>query len=97
MQNKPYISIALPAYNEALNLPALLTKFQEVNNVYGNLFETRVVIINDCSKDNTREVLEKFLPTLTNLKVEVIHHETNRGLTGGINTAFNYYYEAYNS
>jgi dolichol-phosphate mannosyltransferase len=97
MHNKRYITIALPAYNEALNLPALLLKFQGINEIYHSLFETRVVVINDCSKDNTKEVLANFLPTLVNLKVDVIHHDVNKGLTGGINTAFTYFYKIYNS
>jgi dolichol-phosphate mannosyltransferase len=97
MKSHQYIVIALPAYNESKNLPALLNKFQELNCIYSSLFETRVLVINDCSKDNTAEVLAQFIPTLTNLKVEVINHEVNKGLTGGINTAFDYFHKIYNS
>ncbi|MDO9181455.1 MAG: glycosyltransferase family 2 protein [Bacteriovorax sp.] len=97
MQNKRYITVALPAYNEAKNLPALLEKFQEINCLYHSLFETRVLVINDSSNDDTVSVLNSLLPKLPNLKVDVIHHEVNRGLTGGINTAFDYFHKIYNS
>lgn len=86
----PYITVALPCYNEAKNISALMKNFDKLNNLYGNLFETRVVIINDCSSDNTDEVI-KGLECST--KFEYIKHEVNKGLTGGIITAFNYFYE----
>lgn len=86
----PYIYIALPCYNEALNLPPLMKNFDNLNSLYGNLFETRVLIINDKSKDNTKEVVDSLK---CHTEFDYIEHEVNKGLTGGINTAFAAFYE----
>lgn len=84
--SKPYILMALPCYNEAQNLPALLASFADLNKKYSSLFEVRVVVIDDCSKDNTQEVLKSIV--LDGLEVKVVTHEVNKGLMGGLNTAF---------
>ena len=87
---KPYIYIAIPCYNEALNIEGLMENFDNLNNTYGQLFETKVLIIDDCSKDNTDKVV-KELKCSTHFDYH--QHEINKGLTGGINTAFNAFYE----
>mgnify|MGYP000500820370 CR=1 FL=1 len=91
---KPYILVALPCYNEAENLPPLMENFDKLNALHGNNFETRVVIINDCSKDDTDEVVKNLK---CNTKFEYVKHEVNKGLTGGINTALNLFNSACNS
>jgi len=86
--------MALPCYNEAENLPFLLQDFADFNHRYGSLFTVKVLVIDDGSKDNTQEVLK-------NLKmdsfVSTIVHNPNRGLMGGINTAFDQFYKNMNS
>ncbi len=59
------LSVVIPAYNEALNLPETLHAF------YGALAENNIehelLVVNDNSKDNTIEViteLQKEMPTL---------------------------------
>lgn len=87
---QPYILMALPCYNEAENLPLLLKAYEELNSRYGALFRVKVLVIDDCSKDNTTEVLANLK---LNLDFKVIRHEVNKNLMGGINTAFNAFYE----
>jgi glycosyltransferase involved in cell wall biosynthesis len=73
------LSIVIPIYNEAENLPQLLDQwiaFCKQNN-----FE--LVLVNDGSKDGTREILEK-LPAAAFIKV--LHHKVNRGYGGAIKT-----------
>lgn len=59
------LSIVIPAYNEALNLPETVNSFyQELKK---NNIEHEILIINDNSKDNTIEViqlLQNSIPTL---------------------------------
>lgn len=83
--------MALPCYNEGKNIFELLLKFQTLNKVYGNIFETKVLIIDDCSTDNTLSEINRFKAQNPELDVNVIIHEKNKGLTGGINSAFNYF------
>lgn len=89
--NRPEILIALPCYNEGKNLRALLSQFEKLNQIYGSLFTTRVLIIDDASKDDTEELWEKLKNEFTTFPLDYIRHPENRGLTGGINTAFNSY------
>ena len=83
--NKPYILFAIPCFNEALNLEDLINSFSEVGKFYDPLFKIQLVIIDDCSTDNTQEVLAELK---NKYNFEVTKHEVNKGLTGGINTAF---------
>lgn len=59
------LSVVIPAYNEALNLPDTLSAF------YAELTQSNIdhefLVVNDNSKDNTEEVLtelQKSIPTL---------------------------------
>lgn len=59
------LSIVIPAYNEALNLPTTITEFY--NSLIFNKIEHEILIVNDNSKDNTVEVvtdLQKKISTL---------------------------------
>ena len=68
--------IVLPAYNEAANLPALLSGLSELSEESYRI-EVRVLVVDDGSTDDTAAVAlraDKCLP------VQVIRNETNRGL-----------------
>ncbi|GAB4347476.1 MAG: glycosyltransferase family 2 protein [Flammeovirgaceae bacterium] len=80
------VLFALPCYNEAQNIPALLGQFVRLHELYKNSYEIEVVVIDDCSKDSTQEVIKPFLSKYSFIKS--IKHEVNKGLTGGINTSF---------
>ena len=59
------LSVVIPAYNEALNLPDTLNSFYE--ELHRNNIQHELLVINDNSKDNTIEVIEelqKSIPTL---------------------------------
>ncbi|MBK7139341.1 MAG: glycosyltransferase [Bacteroidetes bacterium] len=51
------LSIIIPLYNEAENLPKLSDKLA---NLYLNNIETEIFFIDDNSTDNTPELLEKI-------------------------------------
>jgi glycosyltransferase involved in cell wall biosynthesis len=73
------LSIVIPIYNEAENLPRLLDEW--VAFCKKNGFE--LILVNDGSKDGTREILEKLPNTAF---VKVLHHKVNRGYGGAIKT-----------
>jgi len=59
------LSVVIPAYNEALNLPDTLNAFYD--ELHNNNIDHEILVINDNSKDNTLEViadLQKTIPTL---------------------------------
>jgi len=73
------LSIVIPVYNEAENLPHLFDQwivFCKKNN-----FD--LILVNDGSKDQSREILDN-LPAASYVKV--IHHKVNRGYGGAIKT-----------
>lgn len=80
------VVLALPCYNEALNLPALLADIRLANKTQSH-FKIIPLVINDCSTDHTMDVLSREQERMGD-DLLVIHHEVNRGLTGGINSAF---------
>lgn len=56
--NSPKISIVIPAYNEAENLPVLC---EEIKTVMKNITDDyEIIIINDGSSDKTQEAIEKL-------------------------------------
>lgn len=71
--------IIIPAYNEAQNIE------KTVNDVKANTNED-YIIVNDCSKDNTKEVCEKN-------NFNVISLPINYGLTSGIQIGMKYAYQ----
>lgn len=69
------ITIMLPAYNEAENLPPLLEKMQAVMAAYGEPY--RVPVVDDGSTDATADVLERCR---AKIPLEVVRHQVNMGL-----------------
>lgn len=82
--------VMLPCYNEGQNIGNLLEEWEkqrkqlEKNNV-----KLEIKIINDASTDNTRDVVITKKKQYDN--IDLIEHEVNKGLCGGINTAVNYF------
>lgn len=59
MSDKLYI--VMPAYNEAANIVDTLTEWYPVVEKIGN--DSRLVVVNDGSKDNTLSLMEEFAKT----------------------------------
>lgn len=74
------LTIVIPCYNEERTIEAVLRKVQEAIP-----FEKEVIIVDDCSKDGTRELLQG---RLTELYDTLILHEKNQGKGGALQTGF---------
>lgn len=79
MNNQKRTIIIIPAYNEALNIE------KTVKDVTKNT-EYDYVVVNDCSKDNTKEICEKNNFNMISLPI-------NYGLTSGIQVGMKYAYK----
>jgi glycosyltransferase involved in cell wall biosynthesis len=70
-----YLSVIIPAYNEAERLPKTLKR---VHQYLGNhSFTYEILVVLDGPSDNTREVLRSLSPEIRNLKV--VDRIVNRG------------------
>jgi len=76
----PTVWLVLPAYNEADNLPPLLSRVREA---WSGRFPFHVLVVDDGSRDDTAAVAEA---AAQHLPVEVIRHRQNRGLAAAIRT-----------
>ena len=72
------LSIIIPVYNEEKTLS------QVVDRVVATPYEKQIIIVDDGSKDNTREALEKINAP----GVEKYYHEVNKGKGAAIQTAW---------
>ena len=73
------LSVVVPCYNEAGNLPELVARLRSV-------FEKRrvkgeIVLVNDGSGDDTGKVIDSLAKTHS--EVVPVHHEKNQGLAAG--------------
>ena len=82
----------LPCYNEELNIGTLIDEWnQEIEALYQKGYDLKVVGIDDCSRDHTRDVILQKSNTYEN--VTLLPHETNKGLCGGLNSAISHFLE----
>jgi len=72
---KPFLSVIIPAYNEAKRLPLTLIDIDKWIEKQDFLVE--VIVVNDGSKDNTAEIVKKFEKTFPYLKL--IDNYKNQG------------------
>ncbi len=70
-------TIVIPAYNEAESLPTTIPLVL----AYCKEHRAKLIVVNDGSKDATREVLARFSEEP---RLQVIHHKLNRGYGGAL-------------
>ncbi len=71
------ISILIPAFNEAKTIHLILDKVIETKLI--NEIEKEIIIINDCSNDNTKEVVEKYIDLHKNSNINLYNQLKNKG------------------
>lgn len=79
---KPKLSIVLPCYNESKNIPLILNRVAEVKED----IPIELVLVNNGSKDNSEEVIEKELKKPKNKFARYIQIKKNKGYGYGIIT-----------
>ncbi len=77
------LSIVIPIYNEAEHLEEIL---RQINAVEIGM-EKELILVDDCSTDGTREILEK-LQNLAENTAKIFYHEINRGKGATLRTGF---------
>jgi glycosyltransferase involved in cell wall biosynthesis len=71
------LSIVIPAYNEERTIHLILNKIREVKLVDG--IEKELIIVNDCSKDKTKEAIEEYMRSNPEMNIRLFNQEYNQG------------------
>ncbi len=71
------LSILIPAYNEAKTIHQILDRVIDVGLVNG--IQKEIIIINDCSKDDTQLVIEQYIGEHQDIEIRLINQEVNQG------------------
>ncbi|WP_138479549.1 glycosyltransferase family 2 protein [Dyadobacter bucti] len=78
------LSVIVPAYNEEKTILKVLEKLKSVELIGG--FQKEIVIVNDCSADNTEGVAKRFIEENPLMEVSYFRHEYNQGKGAALHT-----------
>ncbi len=76
------LSIIVPVYNEEKTLEKIIS---EITAVQLPGIEKEIILVNDCSDDNTKNIIEK---TLHDKIAKAVHHDVNMGKGAALRTGF---------
>lgn len=71
------LSIIIPAYNEGRTIHFILDKIKAVKLI--NDIEKEIIIVNDCSKDNTEEAILNYSAANVDMNIQYRKQEVNMG------------------
>ena len=78
------LTIVIPAFNESKTLPTVLDKLAAVRLIHG--IEKEIIVVDDCSTDNTREVALQYIEDHPELDIRFFRHEVNKGKGAALHT-----------
>ena len=77
------VSIIIPCFNEENTIKSILDKISKINQ-----FEKQIIVIDDCSTDNSLEEIEKIKHVFKD--IIIIKHDRNLGKGAAIKSSKNY-------
>ena len=78
------LSIIIPCYNEERTVHLILDKV--VNVKLTDNINKELIIVNDCSKDKTKEAIERYFSQKPGADYKLYNHEINKGKGSAIHT-----------
>ena len=78
------LSIIIPTYNESKTIHLVLDKIKNATLIKN--IQKEIIIVNDCSTDNTGNYVLKYIENNSNLKIKYYEHEINKGKGAAIRT-----------
>ena len=79
------LSVLIPAYNEENTIHEILKAVNQV--VLNHNVTLQIVVVNDCSTDNTKAKVEEFIQAHPEVPILFQSHEKNQGKGAAIHTA----------
>ncbi len=83
-QGQKLLSIVIPAYNEAKTIHLILNRIKSISLL--NEIEKEIIIVNDCSKDDTEGAIQQYISENPALNIQYFKHETNQGKGAALHT-----------
>lgn len=80
----PTVTIVIPAYNEASTITKTI---KSIINLDYPREKLEIIVVNDCSTDQTREVAEKIIRNSRQYNIKLINKKTNEGKAYALNSA----------
>lgn len=78
------LSVIIPAYNEAATIATLLDRVLEVSLI--NDIAKEIIVVNDCSSDNTYDVVQQYCESHPESDIRLFSHEVNQGKGAALHT-----------
>ncbi len=78
------LSVIVPAYNEENTIVSVLIKIGTVSLING--IEKEIIVVNDCSKDRTEQVVMDFQKSHPHIPISYFKHEVNQGKGAALHT-----------
>lgn len=71
------LTVVIPAYNEEATILTLLDRVIAVTLL--NNIQKEIIVINDCSKDNTQAIVEDYISKHPEISMRLFNQEVNKG------------------
>lgn len=78
------LSIIIPAYNEGKTIHLILDRIKKVELI--DTIEKEVIIVNDCSKDDTENAIYEYINRTPELNITYLKHDKNKGKGAALHT-----------
>ena len=79
------LSIVIPVFNEDKTIESILNKLKKITLIEN--IEKEIIIINDCSTDDSEEVISKYISANPEIDIKYFKHEINLGKGAALRTA----------
>lgn len=78
------LSILIPVYNEEDSILNILNELKKVNLI--NNIKKQIILIDDCSLDNSKNIIDNFISNNNDLDILIESHTKNKGKGAAIQT-----------